>query len=325
MWFYDVFGLHVGSNLPLPGLVSGPRKAMDVTIELGLNRLPLADDEPKSEILTSSVLGPQGVPILRVFKSARSGAVYFIYDDGAWFLIDQEARHISGGWPEELRIEDIAPYLLGAVLGYVLRIRNIVCLHASAVSIDGQAIALVGASGYGKSTTAAAFASIGFPVLTDDVVALSEADQSFLVRPGIPRLSLWPSAAQLLFGAPDALPRISPHDPNWNKLYLDLTADRYHFQAEPLPLGAIYLLGGSRPASDGSRVTGTIPHEALIALIGHTYDNFLLDREQRAREFDVLARLVSAVPIRLVHRSANPSPFAVRDDILQDLQARVLA
>ena len=45
-------------------------------------------------------------------------------------------------------------------MGFVMLLRGIVCLHASAIAIDDEAIALLGPAGSGKSTTAAAFPNV---------------------------------------------------------------------------------------------------------------------------------------------------------------------
>ena len=54
-----------------------------------------------------------------------------------------------------------------------LRLQGVVCLHASAMATsDGEhCFALMAPGGYGKSTTAAAFAHRGLAVLTEDVLA----------------------------------------------------------------------------------------------------------------------------------------------------------
>src|SRR5690348_16585408 len=102
-------------------------------------------------------------------------------------------------------------------MGFVLRLRGALCLHASSVAVGDSAVALVGLPGAGKSTTAAAFACAGFSVLSDDVVALADEGPQFYVHPGYPRVNLWPDSVQELFGSEDALPRITP---TWDKRYL---------------------------------------------------------------------------------------------------------
>jgi len=122
----------------------------------------------------------------------------------------------------------------------VSQLRNRTCLHASAVVVDGRILALLGAKGAGKSTSAAAFARAGYPVLADDIVVLAEQDGRFMAEPAYPSLRLWPSSVEALFGRPDALPLLTP---TWDKRGLDLTLSSYQFQEDALPLAALYVLG----------------------------------------------------------------------------------
>ena len=46
--------------------------------------------------------------------------------------------------------------------------------------------------------------------------------------------------------------------------------------------------------------------EALLDLVKNTYMNWLLDREQRALEFDFLSRLVVRVPVRRITPHTDP-------------------
>lgn len=64
-------------------------------------------------------------------------------------------------------------FILGTCMAVIMMQRGILPLHGSAVVIDGWAYAFVGHSGAGKSTLSAALASRGYPLLTDDVVALT--------------------------------------------------------------------------------------------------------------------------------------------------------
>jgi hypothetical protein len=117
----------------------------------------------------------------------------------------------------------------------VLRLRGIFVLHASAVAIGDRALALAGQPGAGKSTTAAAFALLGYPVLSEDVVPVFEQGDILVVHAGYPHIRLWPDSVKLLLGSSDALPRIIP---SWDKCRLDLTQNGFRLQIEPLPLSA---------------------------------------------------------------------------------------
>jgi hypothetical protein len=243
-------------------------------------------------------------PNLRVGRFPGGERFGFFYGDGARFAVERRGREVWADWPEDYSLEDACTYLLGPVMGFVLRLRGTVCLHASSVAINDRAIALVGLPGAGKSTAAAAFACAGFPVLSDDVAALVDHGTEFLVPPGYPRVNLWPDAVRSLFGSEDALPRITP---TWAKRYLPLGRSRHRFASRPLPLGAIYILDGRDPSLTGPVVEEVSGEEAFMALVANTYVNYLLDQDMRRTEFDVLGRVVSEIPIRRVHAPADSS------------------
>jgi hypothetical protein len=251
---------------------------------------------------------------LKVWKIAE--AFRLVFPEGAEFLIDPAASRLWCCWRAPLTWEDAAAYLLGPVVGLLLALRGITCLHSSAVAVGGRALALLGPSGAGKSTLAAALAQRGLPVLTDDVVALTGAPPAVLVQPGYPRLRLWPDSAQILYGAADALP---PLTPTWDKCYVDLTDPAYRFQRRPLPLAAVYALAW-RGGAAAPPLAPLSPREAFVVLASNRY--FALPQaEARARAFDLLGQVVARVPVRRVVPPADPARLpALCDAILADFQ-----
>lgn len=303
--FYEIYGARVVSNIPLPGLaISGRDRSIDLRLQL--NQRPdfisKFSAPPDGYLYTS--LDHKGEPLLRV--STLMDASYFVFEyvDGVRFAVERQGREIWGDWPEDYTLEDACTYLTGPVIAFTLRLRGITCLHASAVAINGRGIALMGMPGAGKSTTAAAFAMSGFPVLADDVAVLSEKGTGFLVQPGYPRVNLWPDSVSLLFGAEDALPRITP---TWDKRYLPLGGSSHKFQSEPLPLGAIYVLGEREPDLSAPLVEEFAGIDAFMALVSNTYVNYLLDADMRSREFEVLGRIMATVPVRRVRPARDSS------------------
>jgi hypothetical protein len=244
----------------------------------------------------SAYTDDSGSPALRIWRSADGLYLRLAYYDGMQFWLERTGKEIWAIWPEASTLEDASAYILGPVLGVVLRLRGVTCLHASAVALDGQAVAFVGAEGAGKSTTAAAFAREGHSVLSDDVVALTEDELGFLVVPAYPHLCLWPDSVATLYGSANALPHFST---GWEKHRLSLGDGKTRFEKQPLPLGAIYFLGQRR--SDRAPFVEVIrPQAALLSLVADTFANKILDRELRAREFEVLGRLVRTVPVQRV-------------------------
>src|SRR6188474_787345 len=235
------------------------------------------------------------------FPRARWKYFRFRYADETEFVVDKAGTQVWAAWREPLTIEDTATYLLGPVMGFVMLLRGVVCLHASAVAIGDKAIALLGPAGAGKSTTAAAFAERGHSVLAEDVVTLDDRGDQFLVRPGYPCIRLWPPAVKALYGSETHLPRLTP---NWDKCYLDLNDN---FQREPLRLAAIYHLGERRHDATAPFVQTLDRAEGLMSLVANTYATKLMDKQMRAREFEVLTRVVSNVPLRRITPHTDPA------------------
>jgi len=322
-FIYSAFGLQLHSNVPIPGLVAlSARSGVGLRLWLGLKPSWLKEKQQvRSELWYVSPYKIEGgQPKLMVWKLGSTDLVHLLYGEGAEFIIDLAGGEIWATWSEELTLEDAATFLLGPVLGFVLRLRGVTCLHASAVVIEGRTVVFIGKAGAGKSTTAAAFTKQGYRVLSDDIVALAEQDNTFLVQPAYPRIRLWSKSVDILYGKPDALPRIVPTHPTWDKRYLDPTGG-LQFQEEPLPLRAIYVLG-SRTSEPAAPYIEPVPtQQALISLIANTYANILLDKEMRTEEFKCLSQVVGLVPVRRVRAHADPAYLPeLCDVIVEDFQ-----
>lgn len=315
-----VYGLRLAANRIIPALpLSATADVFDVWLRLREWRAFSWKSPEPTDILNTSLpncsLSP---PNLRIRIASDESYLGLYYKDGARFAIDRHGREVWANWPENYTLEDACTYLVGPVMGFVLRLRGTVCLHASAAAVDDRAIALVGQPGAGKSTTAAAFARCGFPVLSDDIVALSG---EWLVQPGYPRVNLWPDSVQILFGSEDALPRITP---TWEKRYVPLGQDGHHFVSNPLPLGAIYILASRDPTLTTPVIEPVSAKDALITLVANTYVNYLLDQDMRRTEFDVLSQVVTRIPVRRVRPPDDPSAIFALCGAIADDARRVM-
>lgn len=318
-FLYSIFGLQLYSNRPIPALIASPATVeVDIWVDLAGPRLNDVSEAPLQRFYVSPDRDGGGQPVLTVWKPANGAYFRLCYIDGTEFLVDRRGTCIQAAWPDAVTLDDTLTYLLGPVLGFVLRLRGITCLHASAVVIDDHAIAFVGPAGAGKSTTGAAFAGRGYAVLSDDIVALWDQNNTFLVQPAYPRVHLWLASVQALYGPLDALSRLTP---TWEKRYLDLTLNGYRFQRQALPLAAIYILDKRCPNPATPFVEALPAHAGLITLIANTYASSLLDHAMRAQEFELLSRLAARVPVRWVHPHANPAHLSgLLDSILDDFQ-----
>lgn len=315
---YAVFGLSLRCNLPIPNLttvnpgqdLSLSESSNDHTVAIHLKVSPhgnaAAPPGPEELSYDSPYKDAAGNPALRIWKTAGSRYLRLAYFDGTQFWLDREGSEVWATWPENLEIEDTATYLLGPVLGILLRLRGVTCLHASAVAFGDTAVAFVGSEGAGKSTTAAALARHGHAILSDDVVALAEHDGSFFVHPAYPYLCLWPESVESLYGSRDALPQFSA---NYEKRFLSLGKQKLRFAERALPLAAIYILADRR-GDPAPLVEELAPQRAFLSLVANSFATNTLDRGMRATEFEILARLAPSVPIRTLcaHHDASRLP-----------------
>ena len=300
----SIYNLGIAANRVIPGVPPSSIDSIDLRISFG--ELPAwvyeLDRRERRLSYTSEYSDNSGEPLLRVFRLLDGRYHYFRYADQTEFLIDRAGTQIWSCWQQPLTIEDAATYLLGPVMGFMLLLRGVVCLHASAVVVDSEAIALIGPAGSGKSTTAAAFSSRGSSILADDVVTLDDRVDQFLVRPSYPCIRLWPASVKTLYGTESHLPRLTP---NWDKRYLDLTISPEQFERKPLSLSAIYVLGERSDEAAAPLVAPVDRANALLALIANTYTNYLMDRNMQARQFDLLTRVLANVPVRKVTPHAD--------------------
>ena len=134
-----------------------------------------------------------------------------------------------------------AVLLAGLVLAFLLNVAGECVLHASAVEIDGVAIAFAGPSGAGKSTLAALLCGDGARLITDDVLRLGLGEGVVCIGGG-PQLRLRPGAAWTLdeFAVP----------PPWAPTVDGRLAVRPPSSgADDVPLSAVVLPRLSREAS----------------------------------------------------------------------------
>jgi hypothetical protein len=318
---YSLFGLQIVSNQPIPGLIPTKETTQvfpETAIVLG--SLPNWDlSASHTNWYTSDLLDEFGQPNLIVSKV--NNGFSFEYCDGINFVVEENGNSVWATWPDEMTLEDTVVYLVGPVLGFVLRLKGITCLHASAVVVNDLAVVFAGSQGTGKSTLAAAFANLGYAVMSDDVTALACEADAIVAQPAYPRVRLWPGSVNELFGSENALPLLTP---NWDKRYLDLTQEGYRFHDTPLPVGAIYVLGDHSHESATVSTTNMPAATGLLQLLANTYCGYLIGKGERAEEFEFLSRVASSIPIRMVRQGSDFSrPSDLCDVILKDFEQSI--
>ncbi len=288
--FYSAYGLTVRSGLALPELRPADAATSTVDVEVRCEALPPPPPFPDGEARYRYV-------------EPRATETYFAWKGLGAFLV-REGREIVVDPHPDAPADELRLPLLGVVLGILLHQRGRFTLHASAVAVDGGAIAFIGQKGAGKSTTAAALLKRGHALLTDDVLALDVGESGdIMAYPAFPQIKLWPASAQGLGYTWSALARLSDD--------LDKRAVRSldAFSRHPLPLRRIYHLADGSTLN-AERLRGG---RAFAALLSQSYaPRFLGSRASTPAFFDSLQALVRRVP---AYRLQRPHDLAQLDDV----------
>ena len=320
--FYRAYGLILRSQRPIQGLSPLPPEDEPSSNE---DQVSIFIGEAPAWVNAALRLAAQPIyvtamgdgvadPALEVAELGDGEFFRFSYVDGTRFVVDAAMQRIWGTCPASLTQEDLVTYLVGPVLGFVLRRRGVLALHASTFCSNGLAFVLCGEGGAGKSTTAAALALRGVPIQCEDITALRERAGDFWVAPGYPRVNLWPESVSTVFSTPKALPKITP---NWEKQFLSLDGKLAEFEKQDRQLAAVYLLAPRRQEDSAPRIEEISSREAVLQLVRNTYMNYLLGAKQREMEFDAIARLVSRLVVRRLIPHSDPAKLSMMCDLLQ--------
>jgi hypothetical protein len=183
--------------------------------------------------------------------------------------------------------------------------------------VNGQAIAFLGKSGFGKSSMAACFLAVGHKLLTDDLLLLRRSASGLRAYPGPPRIKLFPAMASRFLGG-----RVAgiPMNPETKKLVLPLLPEQ--FCSKPVPLKTIYVLQSPREPRrrEGIHLTSLDPRQAFLELLKNTFNYLHVPPDRLQRQFTEASSLANSVRFtKLCHSRVAGNLPAVRDAILADV------
>ena len=202
----QAFGLRVHGTLAAPGLnaaAANGRPTRGLALDVVEPGAPAAA-WPADAALVHERRSPESGLALRVERHDERGwavrlpgwAQLLVSPDGDRIVAEPAARP-AWEW-QRLLVAQALP--LAAVL------QGLEVLHAAAVVVDGEAVALVGHSGTGKSTLAARLVLDGAAFLADDVLAVNTAGAAVIAHPGPGLATMRASTAAEL--GPDAVARL---------------------------------------------------------------------------------------------------------------------
>lgn len=256
-------------------------------------------------------------PLIRVWDGV-DGMTYWARGVGT-FWIAPDGRDVRYTLEADACHTDVEHLIGGPVSGLALQLQGRVILHASAVVVDGAAVAFSGPHGIGKSTLAAALARAGYPLLTDDMLPLVGGPGGFLAMHSVPRLKLWRDSLEALGEDPA---RFGPVVSWLDKRRLTVGREWGQVWTEAVPLRAVYLLSPHHGPGREVVVSEPPPTSAAFRLLGNMYMAELLRGARAARALGVAADLAATVRVREItyHRAFAELP-RLCTAILADVRA----
>jgi hypothetical protein len=201
------------------------------------------------------------------------------------FEVSADGKRVQGWAAWGVQAGTMQHLYLNQALPLALSRQGKLVLHASAVEVDGAAIAFVGASGRGKSTLAASFATNGARFLTDDGLYLEASTSELMAHPSHPSLRLWQDSELAVLGQHAA----TSAPVQYTNKERFLAGPRIAFCNEPRPLRRVYFLGPG--SAQCVAISPMRPAAALLELVGNSFLLDIGEQEMLASHFAAISDL----------------------------------
>lgn len=300
------FGLDLDSETPLPFFEGARAGQTGRPLRIVYGERP--PDWPRDAELISDDRDRDGAVI---FQIEVADAGYRIHGPAyGYSVISGDGTEVRGGSGEE-GFEGWQRLLVAQVLPFAAALQGLEVLHAGAVVVAGEGVALSGPSGSGKTSLALALQRRGAELLADDVVAVERAGAELLAHPGAPISGIDLAEAE----------RLGAQDPGGQTGVLAVNARERVARAVlvpgPVPLGALFILNRWL---EGPEEPSFEPEGDPRQLLASTFNLLLASPERLAGLLDVCARLAA----RRVER-VTFGPATDPDELAAALWARLNA
>lgn len=265
MYNYHAFGMNIQSEIKLPGMLSARNdERMDVKIVRGKFTVPLHHETPNYLLLDQQIfLWWKGIGQVKII-------------DGKDVIVDAE-------------IDSIIPFLLGPVMALLLHKRGFLVLHGSAVNIDNFAVGFLGYRGFGKSTTVINLYKKGYPIVADDILAITfDKKDKPIIYPGYLHVRL---SDESYNNIKDETKILTPIRTLAGKLFCDAS---FGFSREPLNLKRIYLL----EKNDEIEIYNLNLQDNLLDLITHSTANYSFTDTDQVKNLFKCSKLINNITIK---------------------------
>jgi hypothetical protein len=294
---YTRGGLLIESDWPLRG-VAAAAPALAGLGYFSIRRGAVPDLLPGGVVVDSITQAAPGQLLLVHPKAGR-----FLARAGGEILVEPVGEDLG----------DLETFILGSGFAAICIQKGLVVLHASAIEVDGCAIAFAGASGAGKSTLLGALVAAGYAPIADDLSLIQfNTDLRPHIFPAVGYLRLWPDSVNALgLGGHSSKPEVS-----WSakvQLPLDRIVSRHSW-----PLAAIFLLARGETDLTAEQL------ETPAASIGLAQQLF------RIQYIHALGQLAALLPqlgeiaaAKLIYRLRYPSSYETLPAVIETVRQTI--
>jgi hypothetical protein len=292
------FGIELTGEIDLPGTEAGrPAGGASLRFRQATRAELAADWTAPTEHVARQRAG--GRTVARVVRNAGGDLLFRARGIGLFDL--REGVTLARYAPVARPSVPWGRYVVAQVLPFAALLRGLEVLHAGAVAVGNEAVAVAAPSTGGKSTLLAALVQRGAPLVADDVVAVQTRPGGLIAYPGPALLSLRDGAAELL-GGPGALEALGPRAE-------DVPGGSWRAvprHAEALPLRALVILERSPRYArvELARIDRPDPR----ALIGATFNAAWQEPGRMTRLLDVCATLANDVALFTLRAPLDAPP-----------------
>lgn len=280
---YSIFGGCLRSEIAFPEL----RESSDVAPDWTFYARSTAPAVEAAESLGELEIAP--ACSVRMFRHADGYRL--AYNDTGTYDVSRDGRTIAWASGPNPAHSAVRADVTGRVLATALHAAGLLCLHGSAVALDGGTVAFLAPKFHGKSTLALALARGGGRLVTDDVLPV-ELGEIPIAIPGVHQVKLWDDTAAL-FG-------VSREGVETGEKHLVHDFSERLLMTGRSPLAACYLLApvaGGQPPEAAAVRTRLGDMASALALVRQATLGALLGGSEAAVVFDRAVSIAKKVPV----------------------------
>lgn len=222
------------------------------------------------------------------------------------FYLHKAGKKLFISKSEQIPEHEVEAFLIGSIAGRSLRLQGVTCLHSSVLEYQGKAFAILGPTGAGKSTTAAALLNAGARLISDDIGALVWRSELPYIESGYPAVRLLPQTMGVFGLNPEQYDPVMSVD---YKRYVPLITEAktqnkntfgWQFHKESCQLSGIYVLSQRDSSLQQIQFQNLSQQQSMIALAPHIFATHMMGHTQQRKAFMDVAKLVRNIQVRSV-------------------------